>query len=86
MTLSPSQALNKYRDFLYGISELILIKCLLKELKANVETPIKLMCNNEHAMCCTSLVKHNHIKHVDIDQHFIKKKMESKLVYDNMHL
>ncbi|PON70048.1 hypothetical protein TorRG33x02_258020, partial [Trema orientale] len=55
--------------------------CELLWLKITWEGPMKLYCDNNSAInIAHSLVQHDHTKHVEVDIHFIKEKLESGLI------
>ena len=61
--------------------ELLWIKNLLQELKIPHTLPMKLFCDNKAAYdIAHNLVQHDHMKHVEIDRHFIKKKLKAKII------
>ena len=50
---------------------------LLEELHITVEVPIKLYCDNKVAISIShNPVQHDKIKHIEVDGHFIKEKIE----------
>ena len=51
---------------------------VLEELKMSVNMLMKLDCNNKNAISIAqNLVKHDRTKHVEIDRHFIKEKIDN---------
>ena len=54
---------------------------LLEELKVLGSSPIKLYCDNKTAISIAhNLVLHDRTKHVEVDKHFIKEKIDNGLV------
>ena len=50
----------------------------MEELKLPIELLMKLYCDNKAAIIiANNLVQHNRTKHVEIDRHFIKEKLEA---------
>ena len=63
------------------ICELMWLKGLLRELQVNLENPMRLYCDNKVAINIVhSSVRHDMTKHVEIDRHFIKEKIDSELI------
>jgi len=64
-----------------GLCEILWIKGLLKELGYPMEIEIKMYCDNKVAIVITNnLVQHDRTKHVKVDRHFIKQKLDEKTV------
>ena len=64
----------------HEICEGMWLKRLLNELKVLVKAPIN-MCDNQAAISIAkNPVYHDLTKHVEIDRHFIKKKIEGNLI------
>ena len=50
----------------------------MEELKKSIESPIKLYCDNKAAISIAhNPVQHDRTKHVEVDRHFVKEKIES---------
>ncbi|KAK2965725.1 hypothetical protein RJ640_025451, partial [Escallonia rubra] len=76
---SSSEA--EFRLMAQGICELLWLKIILKDLKIKLETPMKLYCDNKSAInIAHNPVQHDKTKHVEVDRHFIKEKLESRLI------
>ncbi|XP_061360276.1 uncharacterized protein LOC133304287 [Gastrolobium bilobum] len=51
------------------------------DLNVRCEGPLKLLCDNKSAICIAhNPVQHDHTKHIEIDRHFIKEKLDSGLI------
>lgn len=62
-----------------GTTELLWLKILLKDIDITVDEPMKMFCDNKATINPTNNpVMHDHTKHVEIDRHFIRKKIDSK--------
>jgi hypothetical protein len=60
-----------------GLCELIWLKLLLSELKLYGSEPLKLHCDNQAAINLVhNPVHHDRTKHIGIDRHFIKEKVD----------
>ena len=65
----------------HGICEGIWLKRLLTELRVPIDEPIRLCCDNQAAISIAkNPVHHDRTKHVEIDRHFIKEKVEGRLI------
>ena len=54
------------------------LKRVLEELKMSVNMPMKLYCDNKAAInIAQNLVHHDRTKHVEINRHFIKEKIDN---------
>ncbi|KAH9680958.1 retrovirus-related pol polyprotein from transposon RE1 [Citrus sinensis] len=71
----------EYRGMAKGICELLWIKNLMQDLYIQQVSPIKLYCDNK-AVCdiAHNPVQHDRTKHVEVDRHFIKEKLEAKII------
>ena len=64
-----------------GMCELLWLKIVLEDLKVKWEGPIRLYCDNKSAISIAhNPVQHDRTKHVEVDKHFIKEKLDSKLI------
>ena len=62
----------------HGICEALWVWKLLQELKVQNSPPIKLYYDNKFAISIVhNPVLHDRTKHVEVDKHFIKEKIES---------
>ncbi|RDY11979.1 Copia protein, partial [Mucuna pruriens] len=57
------------------------MEIILDDLKVKYEGPIKLFCDNNSAMSIAhNPVQHDRTKHIEIDRHFIKEKLDNRLI------
>lgn len=57
------------------------IKRLLEELKASNPLPMKVYCDNKTAISIAhNPVLHDRTKHLKVDKHFIKEKLENRVI------
>jgi hypothetical protein len=64
-----------------GICELQWMKIILEDLRIKWDEPMKLYCDNKFAIAIAhNPVQHDRTKHVEVDRHFIKEKLESGLI------
>ena len=76
-----SSAEAEFRAMALGICEGMWIKSILEDLKIGISKPMKLYCDNKAAISMAHyLVQHDRTKHVEIDKHFIKEKLESGII------
>ncbi|KAI9162582.1 hypothetical protein LWI28_028704 [Acer negundo] len=83
--VSRSSAEAEFRAMAHGICEGIWLRRLLTELKVPMEGAMRMFCDNQAAISIAkNPVHHDRTKHVEIDRHFIKEKLEEgsvKLIY-----
>ena len=74
-----SSAEVKYRAMASTASELIWLKQLLKDMGINVDQPMKMYCDNNSARhIALNPVFHERTKHIEVDCHFIREKVQAK--------
>ena len=75
--VSKSSAEAELRALAQGIMEELWLKRVLCEIHVKVELPLKLYCDNKAAISMAlNPVQHERSKHVEIDRHFIREKVE----------
>jgi Reverse transcriptase (RNA-dependent DNA polymerase) len=71
----------EFRAMSKGICELLWLRKLLKELGYPTCKEINLLCDNKAAIAIAqNSIQHDRTKHIEIDQHFIKKNLETKTI------
>ena len=61
-----------------GICELLWLKIIIDDLKIEWNGPMKLYCDNKSAInIAHNLMQHDRTKHVEVDKHFIKEKLDN---------
>ena len=79
--VARSSAEAEYRAMANGVCEMLWLKRILEELQMPVNMPMKLYCDNKAAISIAqNPVQHDRTKHVEIDRHFIKEKIDSGAV------
>ena len=79
--VARSSAEAEFRAMALGICELLWLEIILKDLKVPIEKPMKLYCDNKSTInIAHNLVQHDRTKHVEVDRHFIKEKLDSGLI------
>ncbi|RVW52356.1 Retrovirus-related Pol polyprotein from transposon RE2 [Vitis vinifera] len=75
--VARSSAEAEFRAMAQGICEGIWLNRLLEELRIPLKHPMVLYCDNQAAISIAkNPVHHDRTKHVEIDRHFIKEKIE----------
>ena len=79
--VARSSAEAEYRGMAKGICELLWIRNLMQDLHIEQTSPMRLYCDNKAACdIAHNPVQHDRTKHVEVDRHFIKEKLEVKLI------
>jgi hypothetical protein len=79
--VTRSTAEAEYRAMAHGVSEGLWLRRLLLELGLFEDKPIMLYCDNKAAInIANNPVQHDKTKHVEIDRHFIKDKIDEGIV------
>ena len=79
--MARSSGKAEFRAMVLGICEGMWIKSILEDLKIGISKPMKLYCDNKAAISMAhNIVQHDKTKHVEIDRHFIKEKLESGII------
>ena len=75
--VAKSIAEAKLRSIAHGICEVLWLKILLEELEVMVKLPLRIYCDNKATINIShNPVHHDRMKHVEVDRHFIKEKIE----------
>ncbi|KAE8723356.1 MORC family CW-type zinc finger protein 3 isoform 2 [Hibiscus syriacus] len=78
LVVSRSSAEAEFRAMAQGVYELLWLRRILEELKVERDKPMKLYCDNKSAISIAqNPVQHDMTKHVEIDRHFIKERLEN---------
>lgn len=79
--VARSSAEAELRSLAHGLCETLWLKNLLNELRQTIQEPLKLYCDNKAAISIShNPVHHDRTKHVEVDRHFIKEKIEDGTV------
>jgi hypothetical protein len=77
--MARSSAEAKYRAMPSTASELIWVKKLLKDIGIETRDPMKIFCDNQAVRhIALNPVFHERTKHIEVDCHFIREKVQSK--------
>lgn len=79
--VARSSAKAEFRSLAHVICEVMQIKRLLEYLKIPVSLPMKVYCDNKAAISIEhNPIQYDRAKHIEMDRHFIKEKLESGLI------
>jgi len=79
--VARSTAEAEFRAMAQGVCELLWMKIILDDLKIKYEAPMGLACDNKPAISIAhNPVQHDQTKHIEIDRHFIKEKLDDGLI------
>ncbi|CAN6689009.1 unnamed protein product [Malus baccata var. baccata] len=71
----------EFRGMSHGVCELLWLKTLLRDLGFKPKGAMKLHCDNKAAIeIAHNPVQHDRTKHVEIDRHFIKEKLDAGII------
>ena len=71
----------EFRGIARGLAEVLWLRKLMGEIGFPSCSPCKLKCDNRAAISISeNPVQHDRTKHIEVDRHFIKEKLESKVV------
>lgn len=80
--VARSSAKAEFRALENGTCELIWLRRLLQELNLPNFDPMRLFCDNKAAISIAhNPVHHDRTKHVEVDKHFLKEKIENGVIY-----
>ena len=75
--VARSLAESEFRAIAQGLCELLWLKIILYDLRIKWDGPMKLYCDNKSAInIAHNPIQHDRTKHIEIDKHFIKEKLE----------
>ena len=78
--VARSSAEAEYRALALGVYEALWIKQLLSELHLLPNSPVMVYCDNKAAIdIANNPAQHDRTKHVEIDRHFIKRKIDHEI-------
>ena len=79
--VARSSAEAEFRAMAQGMCKQLWLKIVLEDLKIKWDGPMRLYCDNKSAINIThNPVQHDRTKHIEIDRHFIKEKLDSGLI------
>nr|GEZ55498.1 putative copia-type protein [Tanacetum cinerariifolium] len=79
--VSLSSAEAEFRGIAKGLAEALWIRKLVSEIRFPPRGRTQIMCDNKAAIqILKNPVQHDRTKHVEVDQHFIKEKLEAGII------
>jgi hypothetical protein len=79
--VARSTAEAEYRAMAHGVCEVLWLKILLMELGLFQKKPLMMYCDNKAALdIAHNPVQHDRTKHIEIDRHFIKEKLDRGII------
>ena len=79
--VARSSAEAEFRGMSHGVCELLWLKKLLRDLGFNPKGAMKLHYDNKAAIeIAHNPMQHDRTKHVEIDRHFIKEKLDAGII------
>ena len=79
--VARSSTESEFRAMAHGVCELLWMKIILDDLKVHYEAPMRLFCDNKSAISIAhNPVQHDRTKHIEIERHFIKEKLDNGLI------
>ncbi|XP_074283966.1 uncharacterized protein LOC141608519 [Silene latifolia] len=83
-TVSKSSAESEYRAMSYTASKIVWVQALLQDFGVHVPKPIQLNCDNKAAQhIAANPVFHERTKHINIDCHYIRERIQEGLICTN---
>ncbi|CAL8118426.1 unnamed protein product [Prunus armeniaca] len=79
--VSRSSAEAEYRGMAQGVCELLWLRRWLRDLGFGPRKPMDLYCDNKATIAFAhNPVQHDRTKHVEVDQHFVKEKLDAEII------
>ena len=67
----------EFRALAHGLTEIMWIKGILKDLKIELQGPTRVFCDNQSTIkVAHNPVQHDKMKHVSIDRHYVKETID----------
>jgi hypothetical protein len=79
--VARSTAEAEFRSMAHGVCEVLWLRIMLMELGLFQSKPLMLYCDNKAALdIANNPVQHDRTKHIEIDRHFIKEKLDLGII------
>ena len=80
--VARSSAEAEYRGMARGLCEMLWLRHLLRDLGFRQKKAMPLYCDNKAAIeIAHNPVQHDRTKHVEVDRHFIKEKLDGQIIF-----
>ena len=80
--VAKSSTESEFKVIAQGLCELLWLKIILDDLRIKWDDPMKLYCDKKSAINIVhNLIQQDRTKHIEIDTHFMKEKLEEGVVY-----
>ena len=80
--MSQSSVEAEYRGMAQGVCELLWLRRWLRDLGFRPQKPMDLYCDNKAAIAIAhNPVQQDCTKHVEVDRHFVKEKLDAEIIY-----
>lgn len=80
--VARSSAKVEFRAMALALCEILWLRIVLDDLRFSIQDTVKLWCDNQSAInIAHNLIQHDRTKHVEIDRHFIKEKLEAGVIH-----
>lgn len=79
--IARSSVEAELRSLAYGLCEVLWLKRLLEEVIMTVQGSLKVFCDKKAAINIShNLVHHDRTKHIEVNRHFIKERIEDGII------
>lgn len=79
--VSRSSVEAEFRTMAQGMYRLLWLKLILEDLRIKCDELMRLYCDNKFAITIShNSLQHDITKHIEVDTHFIKEKLDSCLI------
>ncbi|KAK3038374.1 hypothetical protein RJ639_030274 [Escallonia herrerae] len=79
--VARSSAEVEYRGMAHGVRKLFWVRSILQDLWIEHAKPMNLYCDNKSAIeIAQNPVQHDRVKHVEVNRHFIREKLDQNII------
>ncbi|CAL9017404.1 unnamed protein product [Prunus brigantina] len=80
-SVTDRRSTSGYFTFVGGVCELLWLRRLLRDLGFGPQKPMDMYCDNKAAIAIAhNPVQHDRTKHVEVDRHFVKEKLDAEII------